>query len=68
MAVSKLIVLGREIELPVEVDEREITKESILSLLRDLDADLAREVEGTEYDVRIEGKAAVVYRLGATFG
>ena len=68
MAISKLIVLGREVKLPVTVEEAEITKDSVLSLLRDLDPELSKELEGTEYTVRIEGDTAVVYRTGATFG
>jgi len=66
--VSRLVVLGKEIRLPVDVSESELTKDSVLSLLRDLDPESARELENTEYDVRIEGDSAVIYRLGATFG
>ena len=66
--VSKLIVLGKEIQLPVDVSENEITKENVLSLLKDLDQDLAREIEKTEFNVKVEGDTAVIYRLGAIFG
>jgi len=66
--VSRLVVLGKEIRLPVDVSESELTKDSVLSLLRDLDPELSKELEGTEYTIRIEGDTAVVYRTGATFG
>jgi len=66
--VSKLVVLGKEIQLPVDVSESEITKENVLSLLKDLDQDLAREIEKTEFNVKVEGDTAVIYRLGAIFG
>lgn len=67
MAVNKLVVLGKEINLPVELSEEEV-KSNLISLLRDLDPQLADELENTEYTVRVEQNTAVVYRTGAVFG
>ena len=65
--VSKLVVLGKEIQLPGDFEEREI-KDNLESVLRDLEPELLQEIKDTEYTTRVEGETLVVYRTGATFG
>ena len=67
MSVEKIIVLGKEIKLPTKIEESDI-KRNILSLLKEIDPKLADDLRSIEYSIRIEGKIAVVYRLGAVFG
>lgn len=70
--VKKLVVLGKEVQLPVTITEAEVhDRANLLSLLRDLDPDSANLLNAeTNYEVRIEeqGGTAVVYRTGAVFG
>lgn len=65
--VQKVIVFGKELDLPVEVHEEDI-KENLLGTLREVDSETAQEVENTEYDTRVEDNKLVVYRRGAVFG
>jgi hypothetical protein len=65
--VEVLIVLGKEVRLPTKASEEEV-KSNLINLLRDLDPDLAKELEDVEYSTRIEGEKLVVYRLDAVFG
>lgn len=65
--VSKLVVLGKEIQLPGDFEESEI-KDNLESVLRDLEPELLQEIKDTEYTTRVEGETLVVYRTGATFG
>jgi len=65
--VSKLVVLGKEIQLPGDFEEGEI-KSNLESVLRDLEPELLQEIKDTEYTTRVEGETLVVYRTGATFG
>ncbi|RLI75546.1 hypothetical protein DRP04_13390 [Archaeoglobales archaeon] len=64
--VNKLIVLGKEFEIP-DMPEDDI-KANLLSILRELDPDVANELEKTKYSTRVEGSVLVVYRLSAIFG
>jgi hypothetical protein len=64
--VNKLIVLGKEFEIP-DMPEDDV-KANLLSILRELDPDVANELEKTKYSTRVEGSVLVVYRLGAIFG
>ena len=65
--VEVLIVLGKEVRLPTKASEDEV-RSNLINLLRDLDPDLAKELEDVEYSTRIEGEKLVVYRLDAVFG
>ena len=65
--VRKIVALGKEIVLPADVPE-DVAKERYLSLLKDVDPEVAEEVEKVEHDVRVEGEVLVIYRLGAVFG
>lgn len=67
MAVDRMIVLGREITLPAELEARDV-KEKVISILTDLEPDLVTEIEGKPIAIRIEGNTAVVYRTDAVFG
>ncbi len=67
MKVQKLVVLGKEIELPVAMEDAEIQK-NIISILGDVNPELAQELEETKYSIRIEGEIAVIYRITAIFG
>ncbi len=64
--VNKLIVLGKEFEIP-DMPEDDV-KANLLSILRELDPDVANELEKTKYSTRVEGSVLVVYRLSAIFG
>jgi hypothetical protein len=64
--VSKLVVLGKEFEIP-EMPEEDV-RANLLSIVRELDPDVASELENASYAVRVEGEALVVYRTGAVFG
>jgi len=64
--VSKLVVLGKEFEIP-EMPEEDARK-NLLSIVRELDPEVADELENASYAVRTEGEALVVYRTGAVFG
>jgi len=64
--VSKLVVLGKEFEIP-EMPEEDARK-NLLSIVRELDPEVADELENASYTVRVEGEALVVYRTGAVFG
>jgi len=64
--VNRLVVLGKEFEIP-EMPAEE-AKANLLSLVRELDPAIAEELENNAYDVRVEGNALVVYRLSAIFG
>lgn len=64
--VNKLIVLGKEFEIP-DMPEDDV-KVNLLSILRELDPDVANELEKTKYSTRVEGSVLVVYRLSAIFG
>ena len=68
MMISKIVVFGREIELPRPMNEDELTESRVISLLRDLDPELAREVENSEHKSRVEGDSLVIYRSSAIFG
>lgn len=65
--VSKLVVLGKEIQLPMDYDENDVVS-NLESFLRDLEPELLQEIKDTEYTTRVEGETLVVYRTGATFG
>jgi hypothetical protein len=65
--VEVLIVLGKEVRLPTKASEDEV-RSNLINLLRDLDPNLAKELEDVEYSTRIEGEKLVVYRLDAVFG
>jgi len=65
--VSKIIALGKEISLPVEISDDEAEK-NVMSLIADFDPELAKELENVEYETRIENDTLVVYRSGAVFG
>jgi len=64
--INKLIVLGKEFEIP-DMSEDDV-KANLLSILRELDPDVANELEKTKYSTRVEGSVLVVYRLSAIFG
>lgn len=64
--VNKLIVLGKEFEIPDMPEDN--VKANLLSILRELDPDVANELEKTKYSTRVEGSVLVVYRLSAIFG
>ena len=64
--INKLIVLGKEFEIP-DMPEDDV-KANLLSILRELDPDVANELEKTKYSTRVEGSVLVVYRLSAIFG
>ena len=64
--VNKLMVLGKEFEIP-DMSEDDV-KANLLSILRELDLDVANELEKTKYSTRVEGSVVVVYRLSAIFG
>ena len=67
--INKLLVLGKEIGLPVEMDDVEISdKTKFISVLSDLDPELASELEAQEYAIRVEGNAVVAYRTSAVLG
>ena len=67
MAITKLVVLGKEISLPKVMTKEEIS-EKLLSILSDIDQELVNELKNKEYSLKIEGEIAIVYRLGAVFG
>lgn len=64
--VNSIVVLGKEFEIP-EMPVEDV-KANLLSILRELDPEIANELENTAYDVKVEGDALVVYRLSAVFG
>ncbi|ADB58210.1 hypothetical protein [Archaeoglobus profundus] len=64
--VNKLIVLGKEFEIP-DMPEEDV-KANLLSILKELDPEIADELKKTKYSVRVEGNVLVVYRLSAIFG
>ena len=65
--VKELVVLGKEIELPQDISEEEVSS-NLISLVRDLAPEVAQELERTRYTTKVEGNALVVYRLDAIFG
>lgn len=64
--VNKLIVLGKEFEIP-DMSEDDV-KANLLSILEELDPAVASELEKIKYSTRVEGSVLVVYRLSAIFG
>jgi hypothetical protein len=64
--VNKLVVLGKEFEIP-EMSEED-AKANLLSIIRELDPEVANELENTNYAIRVEGEVLVVYRTSAVFG
>ncbi len=64
--VNKLIVLGKEFEIP-DMPEEDV-KANLLSILKELDPEIVDELKKTKYSVRVEGSILVVYRLSAIFG
>jgi len=67
MGVKKLVVLGKEVLLPRELSPEEAEK-LFMSILRDVEPEIARELEGAELKARVEGEVLVIYRLSAVFG
>ena len=67
LLVRKLLVLGKEIQLSADLSPQDVQK-NLISILRDVDPELAEEVEKSECRVKLEGEVIVVYRLGAVFG
>lgn len=65
--VKRLIVLGKTVELPREMNDED-AKTNLVSLLQDLDSNLANELVSQEYATRVEGEDLVAYRIGATMG
>lgn len=67
--IDQIQVLGKEILLPVEMKESEINeKDKLLSILYDLNPEIAEKLESQEYSLRVEGNILVVYRTGAFMG
>ena len=64
--INKLIVLGKEFEIP-NMHEDDV-KANLLSIIKEVDPNIAEELEKTKYSIRVEGSVLVVYRLGAIFG
>lgn len=65
MSSNKIIALGKEVQLAQPMD---ITRENIISILRDLDIEIARELENTEFSMRNEKDVVIIYRDSAVFG
>lgn len=67
--IDQIQVLGKEILLPAEMKESEINeKDKLLSILYDLNPEIAEKLESQEYSLRVEGNILVVYRTGAFMG
>lgn len=67
--IDQIQVLGKEILLPVEMKESEINeKDKLLSILYDLNPEIAEKLESQEYSLRVEGNTLIVYRTGAFMG
>ena len=66
--IERIVVFGKEVELPRPIEEDRLTEGQIVSILRDIDPKLAGEVENAEYRTRVEGNTIVLYRIGAVFG
>lgn len=65
---EKIQALGKEIILPTAVDIDPSDTSAFLSILRDLDADLAGQLDGIQFFLRAEGSTLVAYRDGAVMG
>ena len=67
--ISKIQALGKEISLPTGVDDTMVLDRArILSILRDYDPEVARELESVEFTIRVEENVAIIYRDSAVMG
>ena len=67
--ISKIQALGKEISLPTGVDDAIVLDRTrFLSILRDYEPELARELESVEFTIRVEENMAIVYRDSAVMG
>jgi len=58
---NKVIVFGKEYQLPTAMDTKEI-KANLVSVVRELDGDMAQRLESENYSVKVEDRNVVVYR------
>lgn len=66
LLTQKLIVFGKEFELPTPMSDQDI-KSNLVSIVRELDPETADQLGETNYSVRTEDQNVVVYR-DAPFG
>ena len=64
--VNKIIALGKEIRL--REARTNLTVDDALSIISDLDPELAAQLRNVQYKTRIEDEALIFYRTGAIFG
>lgn len=69
MNVKKLQVLGKEVVLPAPLEEDEIMdKDTLITLLKELDEEIANQLENVEFTITIEQTTAVIVRASAVMG
>jgi len=66
LMTQKLIVFGKEFELPTPMSDQDI-RDNLVSLVKEMDAETAESLGSQNYDVRTEDGKVVVYR-DAHFG
>ncbi len=64
--VNKIIALGKEIQL--RETRTNLTVDDALSIISDLDPELAAQLRNVQYKTRIEDETLIFYRTGAIFG
>lgn len=69
MSVEKLQVLGKEVVLPAPLSDDEVMdKDTLITLLKELDEDTANQLENVEFTITIEQTTAVIVRASAVMG
>ena len=67
--ISKIQALGKEISLPAGIEDAMVLdKTRLLSILRDYDPEIARELEFVEFTIKVEENMAIIYRDSAVMG
>jgi hypothetical protein len=66
--VKQLQFLDKIVPLGADRDPSTIDNDTFLSLMRDLDPNVASDLEGTAFSLRVVGITLVAYRTGAQMG
>ncbi|MFX1250922.1 MAG: hypothetical protein ACFFCZ_04890 [Promethearchaeota archaeon] len=64
--IDAIIVLGKEIPLSIPVEYKD--EDQVLSLLADLDNEIAKVLQKVSVSIKIQDKKVIIYRRDAIFG
>ena len=65
---NKIVALDKEIILPNEISLNSIERPDVLSVLREINEDIALRLEGIPFRVEIKDNTLYIYRTDAFFG